>query len=31
MVVIAGAPHLVSLEQPEAFDAAIRQFARELP
>lgn len=29
MVVIAGAPHLVTLEQPEAFNAAIRQFIRE--
>jgi pimeloyl-ACP methyl ester carboxylesterase len=29
LVVIAGAPHLVSLEQPEAFNAAIRQFIRE--
>jgi pimeloyl-ACP methyl ester carboxylesterase len=30
LVVISGAPHLVSLEQPEAFNAAIRQFTREV-
>lgn len=29
LVVIAGAPHLVNLEQPEAFNAAIRQFTSE--
>ena len=30
MVVIPGAPHLVNLEQPEAFNAAVRQFAVEV-
>ena len=30
LLVIAGAPHLVNLEQPEAFNTAIRQFTRQL-
>jgi pimeloyl-ACP methyl ester carboxylesterase len=30
LVVIPGAPHLVNLERPEAFHAAIRQFTSEL-
>jgi pimeloyl-ACP methyl ester carboxylesterase len=30
LVVIPGAPHLVNLEQPEAFNTAIRQFTRQL-
>lgn len=30
LVVIPAAPHLVNLEQPEAFNAAIRQFTRAL-
>lgn len=29
LVVIPGAPHLVNLEQPEAFNAALRQFSRD--
>jgi pimeloyl-ACP methyl ester carboxylesterase len=29
LIVIPDAPHLVNLEQPEAFNAAIRRFARE--
>ena len=31
MVVLPGAPHLASLEQPEAFNAAVRTFAQGLP
>ena len=30
LVVVARAPHLVNLEQPEAFSAAIREFMHEL-
>ena len=29
LVVIPDAPHMVNLEQPEAFSTAIRRFARE--